>query len=350
MMIHLTLPTHDNVGTCRQIDHGNQVYVFRWRVTWLVFFTAIFRLITQRCCVTSLKTPAKETMTWLDPCPLGKWALKTSYLLSEKPYSSWLLDATFFEPCPTDEIFWVGQHLRREVFLKRIVIKKNINFWRLKIPQINFWRNKGSVTSFKITEMVNTDSFDKESVLWMYFFFWLGQITLPYFLRGREQKWYFCSGFLRKNVNFWRGLLPQGKFSEEGTAKTPHQCRGDIRLPPAHWHRSIVTAIINGQQVKELYYLIYYLLLSSLIKLIFINALSFHNQNSGGYSYIQKEQTMEVGVWTVLLIEIHGYQPYYWDKILPQKPELANFFLLVTPFSWSEPSWNRKVHTKCIFT
>ena len=75
MMIHLTLPTHDNVGTCRQIDHGNQVCVFRWRVTWLVFFTAIFRLITQRCCVTSLKTPAKETMTWLDPCPLGKWAL-----------------------------------------------------------------------------------------------------------------------------------------------------------------------------------------------------------------------------------------------------------------------------------
>ena len=72
MMIHLTLPTHDNVGTCRHIDHGNQVYVFRWRVTWLVFFTAIFRFITQRCCVTSLKTPAKETMTWLDPCPLGK--------------------------------------------------------------------------------------------------------------------------------------------------------------------------------------------------------------------------------------------------------------------------------------
>ena len=33
MMIHLTLPTHDNVGTCRHIDHGNQVYVFRWRVT-----------------------------------------------------------------------------------------------------------------------------------------------------------------------------------------------------------------------------------------------------------------------------------------------------------------------------
>ena len=72
MMIHLTLPTHDNVGTCRQIDHGNQVYVFRWRVTWLVFFTAVFRLITQRCYVTSLKTPTKETMTWLDPCPLGK--------------------------------------------------------------------------------------------------------------------------------------------------------------------------------------------------------------------------------------------------------------------------------------
>ena len=43
---------------------------------------------------------------------------------------------------------------------------------------------------------------------------------------------------------------------------------------------------------------------------------------------------MEVGVWTVLLIEIHGYQPYYWDAIFPHKPELTNFFLLVTPFSW----------------
>ena len=115
----------------------------------------------------------------------------------------------------------------------------------------------------------------------MYFFFWLGQITLPYFLRGREQKWYFCSGLLRRNVNFWRGL-PQGKFSEEGTAKTPHQCRGDIRLPPAHWHRSIVTTIIYGQQVKELYYLIYYLLLSSLIKLIFINTQSEFPQQKFG--------------------------------------------------------------------
>ena len=96
MMIHLTLPTHDNVGTCRQIDHGNQVCVFRWRVTWLVFFTAIFRLITQRCCVTSLKTPAKETMTWLDPCPLGKWALllaqwESLFILAIKSDFFWAL-------------------------------------------------------------------------------------------------------------------------------------------------------------------------------------------------------------------------------------------------------------------
>ena len=76
MMIHLTLPTHDNVGTCRQINHGNQVCVFRWRMTWLVFFTAVFRLITQHCRMTSLKTAVKETMTSLDPCPSGKWALK----------------------------------------------------------------------------------------------------------------------------------------------------------------------------------------------------------------------------------------------------------------------------------
>ena len=258
------------------------------------------------------------------------------------------MDTTFFEPCPTDEIFWVGQHVRREVFLKRIVIK-NTNFWRLKILRINFWRNKGSVTSFIITGTVSILILLMKSRCSECTFFLIGTNNIAFFLRGREQKWYFCSGILRININFWRGL-PQGKFSEEGTAKTPHQYRGDIRWPPTHWHRSIVTTIIYGQQVKELYYLIYYLLLSSLIKLIFVNTLNFHNQNSGGYSYIQKEQTMEVGVWIVLLIEIHGYQPYYWDKILPQKPELTNFFLLVTPFSWSEPSWNRKVHTKCIFT
>lgn len=155
MMIHLTLRTHDiNVGTCRHIDHDNHVYVFRWRVTWLVFFTAVSRLITQRCCMTSLKTPAKETMTWLDPCPLGKWALKL--LAQWESLFILTIGCNFFWAfnCPTDEIFWVGQHLRREVFLKRIVIK-NTNFWGLKILRRNFWRNKGSVTSFIITGMVS---------------------------------------------------------------------------------------------------------------------------------------------------------------------------------------------------
>ena len=67
MMIHLTLPTHDHVGTYRKIDHGNQVYVFRWRVTWLVFFTAIFRFITQRC---------EGDYDLTGSLPLGKWDLK----------------------------------------------------------------------------------------------------------------------------------------------------------------------------------------------------------------------------------------------------------------------------------
>ena len=176
------------------------------------------------------------------------------------------MDATFFEPCPTDEIFWVGQHLRREVFLKRIVMK-NTSFWGLKRLRINFWRNKGSVTSFIITGMVSILILLMKSECSKCTFFFLIGTNNPLFLRGREQKWYFCSGILRININFWRGL-PQGKFSEEGTAKTPHQYRGDIRWPPTHWHRSIVTTIIYGQQIKELYYLIYYLLLSSLIKLI----------------------------------------------------------------------------------
>ena len=143
-------------------------------------------------------------------------------------------------------IFWVGQHLRWEVFLKRIVIK-NTNFWGLKILRINFWRNKGSVTSFIITGMVSILILLMKSQCSECTFFLIGTNNIALFLRGREQKWYFCSGILRININFWRGL-PQGKFSEEGTAKTPHQYRGDIRWPPTHWHRSIVTTITMGNK------------------------------------------------------------------------------------------------------
>lgn len=99
--------------------------------------------------------------------------------------------------------------IRREVFLKRNIIK-NTNSWRLKIPWINFWRDKGS--KCYIIHIGDGG----------YWFFRIplmqskNKITFSHFLRVREQKWYFCSGLLRITANFWRGTLPN----------TPHQYRG----------------------------------------------------------------------------------------------------------------------------